>query len=178
MSDPNPRFELPDDRRDEDACRPPSAIEGWLLILLALPMPLLVIAIVASGMPPLHVGLIIAGLAAFSVVVFWSLVRVLWEPYRRRYPAVRPTEATVWESMQIVRLGLVGGFNHCVIVGSDTAHVHLRLMLPFGWFARPMSIPRAEIEWDGDGPMPKSTFGMAKVRLAGRRSRLPMWVFR
>jgi len=167
-----------DDRSADRACRPTeSGPEGWAFtILMILPLPVIVALMIGTGVPPSRILLLAAVIVIVPVISLWLVVRLLWEPYRRRFPALHPTERVRWKRLQIVRLGLLGGFNHCVDVGADDRHVHLSLMMPLRLFARPMSIPRDEIEWGGR-ERPRSIFGMARVRVAGKRCWLPAWVF-
>jgi len=167
-----------EDRDAEAHCRPTeSSPEGFAIAILALVPIVMAIAIIfGTGSPPANAPVVVLALLGFPVALLWIVIRLLWEPFRRRFPAVKPTDDVSWRRLQIVRLGPLGGFNHCVEIGADADHVHLRLMAPLGWISRPMSIPRSAIERP-DGAPPKNLFGMAKVRILGKRSRLPAWVF-
>ncbi|MCA9286413.1 MAG: hypothetical protein KDA22_14400 [Phycisphaerales bacterium] len=159
------------------AGRSPERLEGLGLalgigLLMLVDVVIVVVLMRGSG----HVALVVPLVLVIPLAFVWLLMRLLWRPLIRRFPAQPVAPNATRRSFQSARLGLLGGFNNCLVIESDADHVHLRLMLPFGWMAPgTASIPRAKL----DALARHRFFGDHLVgQIDGLRVFLPAWVGR
>lgn len=123
-----------------------------------------------------NVGYLLLPIFALPVVLVWLIMRLIWWPCRRRFPARPVRPGAEHRTFQSARVGLFGGFNNCLVIQSDDEHVHLSLMPPFSALAPGrVSIPRSAL---ASFERRKFVNDMLVGRAEGVRLALPAWVGR
>jgi len=119
------------------------------------------------------VAAFILALSAVTIVtvtvIMWVVARMSgWRSLAQRFPA-QPPAPDADRGLGSLAFMTIGGYNNCIFWRADDDHLHLRVMVPFNMFHKPLSIPWAHIEIDNPG----GRWGMAAVRMDGRRYGVP-----
>jgi hypothetical protein len=118
---------------------------------------------------PAIVLVILIVAAASTPLTMWAISHWGgWQAFAKRFPSVPPAPDADrgFGSLSFSRLG---GYNNCILWRADDDHLHLRVMVPFNTFHKPLSIPWAHIEII----KPKGEWGMTVIRIDGRRYGIP-----
>lgn len=123
-----------------------------------------------AAMPDSVIILLLVGGGSLVTVplIMWVIARMSgWRSLAEKFPAAPPA-ADADRGFGSVLFSPMGGYNNCIIWRADDDHLHLRVMVPFNIFHKPISVPWAHVEIE-----PKGRFGMATIRIDGRRYGVP-----
>lgn len=143
-----------------------------IVMIFTVETVILVAILLAFNVQMWIVAAIVVGKWVLPIVVLPVIVRLLWTPIVRHFPAQPIGEGAVSRSFQSVAFGLVNRWNHCLTITVDEDHLHIQPLALFRWFgARPMSIPFESIENVERSRLPGYLRGMiGPYRLTG-----PKW---
>lgn len=134
-------------RMSGDALRKDHLLTIALVTIFAVETVILVAILLALSVPEWIVAAIVAGKWLLPVIVLPVIVRFMWSPIARHFPAQPVGEGAVSRSFQSFAFGLVNRWNHCLTITVDASYLHIQPLELFRWFgARAMSIPFDAIE--------------------------------
>lgn len=142
-------------------------------LLLGFDLVIVIALVVGTGGVWWHGPLIGLSMLVLPAVAIWLMMRILWRPWVRRFPAqpVRSDEA-VTRGMQSFAFSWFARFNNCLVIAADSEHLHIQLMRPFRWLARGrVSVPWRLVE----DVQPARWPGLSRALIAGRRVSGPTW---
>ncbi len=112
------------------------------------------------------------GLAALLVLMMFAVVRMMWTPQARRFPAQPILSGAVARSGHSLAFGALCRFNGCITAVADARHLHLVPVAIFRWFgARRMSLPWTAIS----DVRPFLISSYARAEVAGTDIIAPAW---
>ncbi len=80
--------------------------------------------------------------AALAATIIWTVLRLIWRPMERNWPAIEPAPDAVRRNFQSFRFG-ASNFGGCIHVAADESHLHLIPARFLQWFGiGPISVPR------------------------------------
>ncbi|TVQ52381.1 MAG: hypothetical protein EA377_10365 [Phycisphaerales bacterium] len=112
------------------------------------------------------------GLAALLALMMFAVVRILWTPQARRFPAQPILSDAMARSGHSLAFGALCRFNGCITAVVDSQHLHLVPVAVFRWFgAKRMSLPWTAIR----DVRPFLIPSYARAEVAGTAIIAPAW---
>jgi hypothetical protein len=141
------------------------------MVIVALEPLVIMGVLLAVGLPWQLIVLMLAALVGFLALVFWLLVRVLWKPMERLYPAQPILPGAVSKSWQSFAFGPLSRLNNCLTIVADERHLHLQPLAPMQWLgAGWLSLPLDRMTDIRPGLLGQMTAGLDGRTIAG-----PAW---
>jgi hypothetical protein len=157
---------------------PKRALVFRTMMLIVALEPLVILGVlIALGVPWEVIALIFGSLLVITAGVFWLIVRVLWKPLQRRYPAQPVLAGAVSKSWQSFGFGPLMRLSNCLTIVADERHLHLTPFTPMRWVgAGTVSLPLDRISNVRTSPLTMRMLMTAD--LDGRSITGPAWCLR